>query len=84
MRVRNGSGRARGWNERRDFGLHLEMEFLIKVNSVAQAIKTFTEFQQLMAEFTVETTFYFHQGMAMCESECSGFLLESKTMLKRG
>lgn len=42
----------------RDSGVHLGMEFLIKVSSVAKAIKTFTEFQQLMAEFTIESTFY--------------------------
>lgn len=61
--VRSGSG-LKVWKERRDGGVHLEMEFLIKVSFVAQAIKTFTEFQQLMAEFTIETTFYVQQGMA--------------------
>lgn len=55
-----------GWVGMRNGALHLEMEFLIKVSAVAQAIKTFTEFQQLMAEITtIEATLYFHEGMGM-------------------
>ena len=42
----------------KESGVHFGLEFLIKVSSIAKATKTFTEFQQLMVEFTIETTRY--------------------------